>query len=272
MTPSTLLSCSSCSWTICRSTSCGLAPGHRVSTVIVGTWTSGVSCVGIVTSAMPPKSITSRTPTVTFTLFATQAAIRSDPCLGLRSLRSGSWRCRSPRPAIARVPIRCRTGECSGRAEASGFRSILPSRAGFHPAASRRASGLASGGSLPSRAYAPHTVLAVPLFAARTRAYRPEAGLGLEVDGADHPDLLAGPEPLVPLHDDASGRARAGRRPRSRTPCGHAQLTAPAGRSPAAESSPAEAVDDPDRPARGRRAPGRPCGPSGPFARGRRAR
>jgi membrane fusion protein, multidrug efflux system len=34
--PSTLLSTSSCSWTISRSTSCGLAPGQRVSAGEVG--------------------------------------------------------------------------------------------------------------------------------------------------------------------------------------------------------------------------------------------
>ena len=52
VTPSTLVSCSSCSITISCSTSCGLAPGQLVSTVIVGICTSGVSCIGIRISAI----------------------------------------------------------------------------------------------------------------------------------------------------------------------------------------------------------------------------
>ncbi len=50
--PSTLVSCSSCSMTISCSTSCGLAPGQSVVTVMIGIVTSGVSCIGIRMSAI----------------------------------------------------------------------------------------------------------------------------------------------------------------------------------------------------------------------------
>ena len=76
LSPSTLLSCSSCSRVISRSTSCGLAPVQRVSTVIVGVCTSGVSCIGIRSSATTPNSEISSTPTVTLTGLLTKEAIR----------------------------------------------------------------------------------------------------------------------------------------------------------------------------------------------------
>ncbi len=74
--PSTLLSCSSCSSVISRSISWGLAPGQRVSIVIVGVWTSGVSCIGIRSRATMPNIATSRTPTVTLTGLRTKDSIR----------------------------------------------------------------------------------------------------------------------------------------------------------------------------------------------------
>ena len=74
--PSTLRSCSSSGWTSSRSISCGLAPRHRQSTVIVGICTSGVSCTGIESRASTPKSVTRMTPTATFTGLATHAAMR----------------------------------------------------------------------------------------------------------------------------------------------------------------------------------------------------
>ena len=58
-----------------RSRMAQLAPGQRVSIVIVGISTSGVSCIGILTSAMPPNSATRMTPTITFTGFCTNDAI-----------------------------------------------------------------------------------------------------------------------------------------------------------------------------------------------------
>ena len=70
-TPSLLLLPS----TISRSTSCGLAPGQRVSTVIVGVSTSGVSCIGIAVSDTNPNSAISSTPTAILTGLWTKASI-----------------------------------------------------------------------------------------------------------------------------------------------------------------------------------------------------
>jgi hypothetical protein len=67
VSPSTLCRNSSCSRTISRSISCGLAPGQRVVTVIVGICTSGVSCIGMRINEMTPNSATISTPTVTLT-------------------------------------------------------------------------------------------------------------------------------------------------------------------------------------------------------------
>ncbi len=69
MTPSRVLSCSSCSWTISRSTSTGLAPGQRVVMVITGSSTSGVSCTGSRNSAITPNITSRMTPTVVDTGF-----------------------------------------------------------------------------------------------------------------------------------------------------------------------------------------------------------
>ena len=74
--PSTLRSCSSSGWTSSRSISCGLAPRHWQSTVIVGIWTSGVSCTGIERIESTPKSVTRITPTATLTGLVTQDSMR----------------------------------------------------------------------------------------------------------------------------------------------------------------------------------------------------
>ena len=72
--PSTLFSFSSCSRTISCSTSCGEAPGQRVSTVNVGVSTSGVSCIGIENPAMVPNNISSNIATETLTGFLTKVS------------------------------------------------------------------------------------------------------------------------------------------------------------------------------------------------------
>ena len=63
--PCRLLSTSSCSSRISRSTSAGAAPGQFVDTLRVGISMSGVSWMGMPRSASTPKSTTRATPTTT---------------------------------------------------------------------------------------------------------------------------------------------------------------------------------------------------------------
>ncbi len=65
--PSRLLSCSSCSSTISRSISSGLAPGQMVVTTTCGSSTVGVSCTGMRNSASVPNSTSRMAPTAVVT-------------------------------------------------------------------------------------------------------------------------------------------------------------------------------------------------------------
>ena len=132
--PSTPLSCSSCSWTISRSTSCGLAPGHSVSIVMVGVCTSGTSCIGMRCSEMVPKSATSRTPTATL--------------IGLRT--------NEPTSPIAYFPTRI---FWPGRSRS------LPRTTTFWPGCSGPRTSISPSTAMPSWT---GTIWAVPLFSSTT--------------------------------------------------------------------------------------------------------